>query len=202
MFRDTIEFGDGCSCSLELTVVPIMSGRFWEKEDTDTEHQCPDISNAHGDAVRTGILHLLGAEINAVCSENADGDEQLITGDDCSSDGDGRGFGHVHWDQDGKSTDTETGYQTTDDDSYPLAWANCHLNSHTNAEHQAPGRNTCSSSILIGKWSGCETTDKGADGELYHINEVLKNEDKMMTYHADNQARTNIGEVVTILICF
>jgi len=59
-------------------VVPVVTGGFGEEEDADSEEERPDESDAHWDAVGTGVGAGFGAVVYAVCGEDTDCYEKLV----------------------------------------------------------------------------------------------------------------------------
>jgi hypothetical protein len=60
-------------------MVPIISRGFWEEDNTDAEHDSPDVTYAHWDSVRSGVGVGFSAVVDAVCGENTNGNEKLVT---------------------------------------------------------------------------------------------------------------------------
>lgn len=58
--------------------VRTMTRRLGKEHDTHSENDGPKKTNAHGDAIRSGIVHCLCAVINTIGCENTECDEELI----------------------------------------------------------------------------------------------------------------------------
>lgn len=76
---DAVHPGHGSSGPFGFSVIPIVSGGFWEEEATNTKDNCPDETNAHGNSVGSCAGEPFSSIVDAAGSEHSDGDEELIT---------------------------------------------------------------------------------------------------------------------------
>ena len=102
---------------LEVALLDPVTRRLGEEEQTRAEDEGPEELNTDGDAVRAGIKAVLGAVDDATGEENADGDAELVTGDERAANGLGRDLGHVQDDNGGDEADTGTCNETTEDEA-------------------------------------------------------------------------------------
>ena len=79
--RLTTEAGEGISCSLEVTLLDIVSRRVWEEEETTAEDDSPCKLNGDGDSVCASIGAVLGSVDDDRGEQDTDGDAELVSGD-------------------------------------------------------------------------------------------------------------------------
>ena len=105
----------GLGRSFGLTSLDVPSGGLGKEEKTCGEDDGPKELDCDGDSVRSGIVPVLGRVDDAVGEKDTDGDTELVTGHNCSSDLSGSNLGKVKDDDGRDESDTETGDQTTRD---------------------------------------------------------------------------------------
>lgn len=77
---------DSGSRALDLAFAILPSRRFTEEHDSHAHDDRPDETNAHRESPRARAAHIFGAEVDAVCGQDAHGDEKLITADKRTTD--------------------------------------------------------------------------------------------------------------------
>jgi hypothetical protein len=103
-----------------------------EEEETDAENEAPGELDRDGNAVLAGIVAVLRGIVDAGCEEQTDGDTELVTGNERTTDLTGANLAHVQDDDGGLETDTKTGNETTsNDNTKPVAKASDHLDDDT-----------------------------------------------------------------------
>ena|SRR5947209_2145418 len=65
-----------------------IARRLWEKKDAEAENDGPEPADPEGDTPRGRVILLVfvGAKVNACRKENAQGDEELVSADQRTSD--------------------------------------------------------------------------------------------------------------------
>jgi hypothetical protein len=102
------------SCLLKLSVDDEVSGGFWEEEESSCEDDGWDELDGDRDAVRAGIQSVLGGIVDAGGNHKTQGDGELITSDNGTTNLAGSDFWHVQDDDGRDETDTETSDDTAD----------------------------------------------------------------------------------------
>ena len=160
-------------------MVPVEAGGFGEEDDSNAEHECPDVTDAHGDAVGACVVTGFGAVVDAVGGEDSDCDEELVAAErvsilqrcDCcnnlrdhsASDVHWGGLGHVHRDEDGESTNAQSCCPSSHDNANPVAGSNCHLCYYPNAEDHTPDGYTPFSTEFIRERACDQAADQSSD---------------------------------------
>ena len=78
------------------------------------------------------VWSIFGRIVENVGEEDTNGNSELVTSDDGTTDPLGGALGLIHRDQSGDQTDTETGKHTTDDEE--RKFSGCGLESDTEGE--------------------------------------------------------------------
>lgn len=73
------------SCGFDVSSLDIVSWRVWEEEETDSEDDTPEELNADWDSVSTGVGSVRGRVDDTRCEQDTDGDTELVTGDQGTS---------------------------------------------------------------------------------------------------------------------
>jgi len=71
--------------SLHVALLDVVTGGLREDEHTTSQDGSPDELNGQWDTVGTGIIPGVGSLVGASCEEKTNGDSQLVTTDDRSS---------------------------------------------------------------------------------------------------------------------
>lgn len=133
-------------------------------------------ADAHGDAPGSGGLDALGAIVDAVGDKDTEGDEELVGGDESTTDLAGSGLGLVHGRQDGQGTDAEAVNQTANDDLVPLVLCGDADYVADNVD-DVPKGDAVLAAESVGNGRGDEGTDQAANAE-----------------HTDHQTLADIAE--------
>ena len=158
------------------TTAVLPAGRLAHDQHAGAHDGGGDEADAHGDAPRVLGLDGLGTVVDTVGDEDAEGDEQLVGGDESTTGLAGRRLGLVHWRQDGEGADAETVNKTADDDLVPLVRGG---NAHDVADDvdDAPEGDGELATELVGDGGGDQSANQAAGAE-----------------HGDHQTLPNITE--------
>jgi len=148
---------------VELTTLDEVTRRFWESEKTTSQDQSPKNLNGNGNAVRSGSETLLGGVGDARRKQQADGDAELVTGDDGTTDLARRDLGHVQNNNGRDETDTETSDQTADDEQGNGGRGN--LETDTEDEDTAASNDGSATTEEIGKITSNDSTEECTSGQ-------------------------------------
>ena len=66
--------------SIDPALLNIPSRRFGQEEESDTEDQSPQELDSHWDSVGTSVHPILGGVDDAICDQDTDGDTELVSG--------------------------------------------------------------------------------------------------------------------------
>jgi hypothetical protein len=78
VFGNTVRLGDRCSCALNAALTVLPARRFAKEHDSNCHDDRPDETNAHGNSPGRRSDGALGAVVDAVGDEDAQGDEELV----------------------------------------------------------------------------------------------------------------------------
>lgn len=98
---------------LEVTFLDVVSRRLGKEEETDCKNDGPKHLDGDWNAVRASIHSFLGAIVDAGGEQDADGDTELVTRYDGSTNLLGGDLTHIQDDDGGNKTDTKTSDKTT-----------------------------------------------------------------------------------------
>ncbi len=140
--RRAIDLHQSLFCLFNSSVSIVKPWRLREEQDADSEHNGPDPAETDDDAPRrrTGSLVGIGSVVEACCQEDSQGDEQLVSTHQSSSNPRGSSFGLIHWHKQAQSTDSEAGNKTADHHLIPRRRSS-DLDDETNCYDQRPERN-------------------------------------------------------------
>jgi hypothetical protein len=110
------ESGQGVAGSLNVTTLDEVARRVGEEEETTTENNTEDELDTDGNTVRGSAVDVLGTVVDARGQQETNGDAELVTGNESTSDLARADLGHVQNDNGRFETDTETGNETTSND--------------------------------------------------------------------------------------
>lgn len=113
LVTDTGENGAG---SVVHSLLDKVSGRLGQPEETTGKDDGPGELDANRDSVGTGVEPVLCCVIDTGCQQETNGDGELVTRHELSSNLSGSNLGHVENDDGRDETDTETGDQSTDNE--------------------------------------------------------------------------------------
>lgn len=80
------ELGQGVGGSSEVTLLDEVAGRVGKAHETTGEDDSPDELNSDGNAINTRVGPLLGSVNDASGKHETDGDAELVTGDEGTTD--------------------------------------------------------------------------------------------------------------------
>jgi len=134
------ELGERDGGIFESTLLDEVSRGVWEEEETDTENESPGKLNGDGDSVGTSVLALFGGVNDDGSQHDTDGDTELVTSNESTSNLSWTDFAHVENDNGRLKADTNTGNETTsDNDAESITNTSDHLDYDTdevdNAAH-------------------------------------------------------------------
>lgn len=109
-----VETGHVHASLVDLALAVCVAGRLGEEEDGAAKDNGPECGKTVGNAPLSAVdVVLLCAVVDHVCGPDTECDEQLVRGDSSTTDALGDRLGLVHGNDGGKSSDTETGSETT-----------------------------------------------------------------------------------------
>lgn len=106
--RLTPEAGQGAGGLVEFALLDEESRGLGKEEETGSEDDSPEQLDCDGDSVRAAVVSVLGGVVDSRRQEQADGDAELVAGDESSTDLSRCDFGHVENQDSRDGTDTET----------------------------------------------------------------------------------------------
>jgi hypothetical protein len=110
------ESGQCVAGSLDITTLDEVTRRVGEEEETTTENNTEDELDGDGNAVRASVGDIFGTVVDARGQQETNGDAELVTRNESTSDLARANLGHVQNDNGRFETDTETGDETTSND--------------------------------------------------------------------------------------
>jgi hypothetical protein len=110
------ESGQCVAGSLNVTALDEVARRVGEEEETTTENETEDELNTDGNAVGGSAVDVLGTVVDARGQQETNGNAELVTGNESTSDLARADLGHVQNDNGGFETDTETSNETASND--------------------------------------------------------------------------------------
>merc|ERR1712113_425267 len=113
VLRLTTDAGEGLARLLDPTTLDVVTRRVWQEEETNTEDETEDELQTNRHAVLGGSTVVLDAVVDAGGEQQTDGDAELVTGDQGTTDLLRADLRHVKDDNGGFETDTETSDETT-----------------------------------------------------------------------------------------
>jgi hypothetical protein len=149
---------------IESALFDVPSRRFGEEGDTTAEDECPEELNSDGDSVRSRVRSVLGGVADTRGEKQSDGDGELVSRDNGTSDLSWGDLTHVEDDDGGDEADTETRDETTGDQKTELA-VEGGLEDTSDGEDNAARDNSDSSTKVVGQVTGDDGTEEGTGGE-------------------------------------
>jgi hypothetical protein len=155
---------------LVVAMAKSVSGCFWEKQNASTEDESPEERDSDRNAPRGRTANRLGTEVDEVRNKNADGDEQLVTADNSTSQMRGRALTLVSWHDNAESSDGKAADNASDHHDIPHRESCSDLEDVADAENYAPQTDgvLATDSPIVGDWSGNESADKSTNGQHSH----------------------------------
>lgn len=135
---------------LEITLLDPEARGLGEEEETRAEDDGPKELDADGDTVGAGVVAVLGRVDDAVGEQDADGDGELVAGDERAADLLGRNLRHVEDDDGRDEADTDTCDETTDDEEGQLV-STRDLEDATDAEDDTASDDSDAATEEVGK---------------------------------------------------
>ena len=114
--RLATESGQGIASSLNVTTLDEVARRVGKEEETTSKDNTEDELDTDGDAVRGSAFDVLGTVVDARGQQETNGNAELVTSNESTSDLARADLRHVKNDNGGFETDTETGNETTSND--------------------------------------------------------------------------------------
>ncbi|KAI6771614.1 hypothetical protein HG531_009239 [Fusarium graminearum] len=161
---ETSKVGDGLASFLLLTLAVGESGGLGEEEDANSEKKSPEEVETVGDPPRSAAVVVVGAPVDHLGTPDTEGDEELVAGDNDTSD-DGRStLGLVHGDSDREGTDTKTSDETTNSVLVPGVLGS-DLNDGTDTGPESRDRDGSSTADGVAKVTGNERAEQASNRE-------------------------------------
>jgi hypothetical protein len=111
--RLATESGESFGRAVELVLLDPVTRRLREQEETNAKNQSPQELDGNGNAVGASVEAVLGSIVDAGGEQDTDGDGELVTGHDGTTESLGRNLRHVEDDDGGDESNTNTGNQTS-----------------------------------------------------------------------------------------
>lgn len=162
----TTDTGEGVDSIFNAATLDEESRRVGKEEETTTEDNSPGELDANGDLVRLHAVEVLGCVDDARGEHNTDGDAELVTGNESTTNLLGANLGHVENDNSRLETDTDTSNETTDDDaSQRVTVTSDHLDDNTDSVDNATIDDSPLATNAVGKITSDEGTEEGTARE-------------------------------------
>lgn len=162
----TTDTGESVDSLFDLTALDEVARRVGEEEETDSEDDSPGELDADGDLVGLHGVHVFGSVDDAGGEEQTDGDAELVTGDESTTDTLGANLRHVEDDNGRLETDTKTSNETTDNNAGKgITVTSDHLNSDTDRVDDAAHDDSPLATNAVSKITSDQGTEKGTAGE-------------------------------------
>ena len=145
---------------VELTLADEITGRFGKQEQAGSKDESPCHLDGDGNAVRAGVITILGGVVDARGQEDTNGDTELVARHDRATDLARGDFGHVQNDNGGDEADTETSDQATGDQETNDGRSS--LEDDTNDEDGAARDDGRSTTEPVRQITGDERTEEGS----------------------------------------
>ncbi|KAI2255605.1 hypothetical protein LOZ10_005651, partial [Ophidiomyces ophidiicola] len=154
------EGGEGGLGAVEVVLLDEVAGRLGQQEEADGEDEGPEHLQGDGDAVGAGVGAVLGAVVDARGEQQADGDAELVAGDDGAAHLAGRDLGHVQDDDGGDEADPEAGDEAAGDEQAERGGGG--LQAHADDEDGAAGDDGGATAEEVGEVAGDDGAKEGA----------------------------------------
>ena len=148
---------------VEVAALDKVPWRFGQEEETGAEDQSPEHLNGNRDAVRAGVVAVLGGVVDTRGEKDADGDAELVSGHDRAANPFRRNLGHVQDDDGRHETDTETSDETTGHEESEGGGSG--LENDTDHEDETSEDDGSPTTEEVGQVTSDERTEEGAGGE-------------------------------------
>lgn len=166
VLRLASDLGKGVDGVFNAATLDEVSGRVGEEEETTGEDDGPGELETDGDLVGLHAVEVLGSVDDTGSEEETDGDAELVTGDESTTNLLGANLRHVQNDNGRLETDTDTGNETTDNDaSKSITMTSNHLNNNTNSVDKATSNDSPLATHAVSKITSDEGTKEGTAGE-------------------------------------
>lgn len=158
---DTAESGGSL---VELSLLDVETRGLGEESKTGGEDDGPQELDGDRDTVRSSIAAVLGGVDDAVGEQNTDGDAELVTSNNGTTDLLGGDLGHVQNDDGGDETDTETSDETTS--SHHTETSGGSLEDTTNAEDGTTEDDGDTATDEVGDVTSHDGTEESTSGRM------------------------------------
>jgi len=149
--------------AVEVAALDKVSWRFGEEEEAGREDQSPGQLDGDGNAVGAGVVAVLGAIVDTRGEKDTDGDAELVSGHDRTTNLPRRNLGHVQDDDGRDETDTETGHETAGDEETEGGGRG--LQDDTDGEDDTSEDDGGPATEEVGQVTGDNGTEEGTGGE-------------------------------------
>lgn len=164
--RLATEASNGLDSLLNLALLDEVTRGLGEEEKTATENQGPGELDSDGDAVGTSVAAALGSVDNDRSQHDTDGDAELVTRNESTTDLARGNLRHVENDNGGDETNTDTSNETTGNDGAESSRvAGNHLDNNTDSVDDASGNDSPLAAHPISEITSDESTEEGTAGQ-------------------------------------
>lgn len=159
------EASNGLDSLLDLTLLDVVTGGLGKEEKAATENQGPGELDSDRDAVGTGVAAALGSVNDNRSQHDTDGDAELVTRNESTTDLARGNLRHVENDNGGDETDTDTSNETTGNDGAESGRVvGNHLDNNTDSVDDASGNDSPLAAHPISEITSDESTEEGTAG--------------------------------------
>ncbi|KAG7847878.1 hypothetical protein KL941_002057 [Ogataea angusta] len=153
------ESGEHLGGLVELALEDVVSRGFWEQEQSTSEDDGPDQLQSNRNSVGARVVSVLGAVVDAGREQQSDGDEELVAGNNGTSDFLWRNLRQIQNDHGRNKTNTKTSYDSSHGKQSHRGGGD--LEHNTDRVDTAAGHNNGSSSEHVGQVSSKHGTNEG-----------------------------------------
>lgn len=162
--REAGQLGDGDARAVNAAAAAVVARTLGHEQDGGTENESPGKGQAVGDAPRGAVRLGLGAPVDHLGGPDAQGDEELVRGDDDAADDGGSTLGLVHGHDDGQGADAHAADQSPDGELGPVVRGG-YLDDGADAGEEGGGRNGQPAADEVGHFARNQRADEGADAD-------------------------------------
>jgi len=161
--RLATDTGKGVHGTLNVATLDEVTWRLREKEEPNGQDDRPQHLNSDWDTVGTGVVAVLGGVVDAGREEQADGNAELVAGDDGTTNLAWGNFRHVQNDDGRDEADAETSDETTGNKK--TEGSGDDLEDDSNDEDQASGDDGDTTAEEIREITSDDGAEEGTGGE-------------------------------------
>jgi hypothetical protein len=196
------ESGQSVAGSFNVTTLDEVTRRVGEEEETTTENDTEDELDGDGNAVRASVGDVLGTVVDARGQQETNGNAELVTGNESTSDLARADLRHVENDNGRFETDTETGDETTSNNQTKTVRGD--LENDTDDVDSATNDDSPTTTDSVGNITGDDSTEEGTSRENSSDERVVRAGESIVASaldELDEDGRTGDTVDVTWIMC-